>query len=133
MMTVYFSEAGNWLYPPLHAEIQLTGWLYDGGLPLWVAYGGAIFLALRHSYRLAVHASGTIADCATIIFAIQLFITGLCLTGPVFNTQFGIVFWLLAAVLYGCQRTLVYQEWYDAQVSEEETAEVDAEGEGAPA
>jgi hypothetical protein len=121
MMAVYFRDAGNWQYPPLHAEIQLTGWLYDGGLPLWICYVGAIALALRHSYRLAVHASGVLADCATIIFSIQLFITGLCLTGPVFNTQFGIVFWLLTAILYGCQRTLVYQEWYEAQSAEEES------------
>jgi hypothetical protein len=114
MMTVYFSEPSNWLYPALHAEIQLTGWLFDGGLPLWLFYGGAIVLALRHSYRVAVHGTDRLADCASIIFSIQLFIAGLCLTGPVFNTQFGIVFWLLTAVLYGCQRTMAAQEAYDA-------------------
>jgi hypothetical protein len=134
MMTVYFPYAGNWLYPALHAEIQLTGWLFDGGVPLWLCYGGAIVLALRNSYRLAVHADGTLADCATIIFSIQLFITGMCFTGPVFNTQFGIVFWLLAAILYGCHRTRFYQEWYDAQTAEAEAADAEmAQEEGTPA
>ena len=82
MMTVYFSEPANWMYPALHAEIQLTGWLYDGGLPLWLFYGGAILLALRHSYRVAVHGTDTLADCAATIFSIQLFIAGLCLHRP---------------------------------------------------
>ena len=124
MMTVYFSEPANWMYPALHAEIQLTGWLFDGGLPLWLFYGGAIVLALRHSYRVAVHGTEMLADCASIIFSIQLFIAGLCFTGPVFNTQFGIVFWLLTAVLYGCQRTMAAQEWDDSEhdaIGEEES------------
>ena len=125
MMTVYFRESGNWLYPALHAEIQLTGWLYDGGIPLWLCYGGAILLALRHSYRLAVHAAGTLSDCATIIFSIQLFIAGLCFTGPVFNTQFGIVFWLLTAVLHGCHRTMRYQAWCEEQEADQEAEEVE--------
>jgi len=122
MMSVYFDDVGNWQYPSLHAEIQLTGWLYDGGVLLWICYGGAIVMALRHSYRLAVHADGILADCATTIFSIQLFIAGLCFTGPVFNTQFGIVFWLLTAVLHGCQRTLMNQELYEAQQAEAESS-----------
>ena len=124
MMTVYFGESNNWQYPALHAEIQVTGWLYDGGVPLMVCYATAIILALRQSYRLAVHSTGTLCDCAMMVFAFQLFVAGLCFTGPVFNTQFGIVFWLATAVLHGAMRTMqedqAFAELEDAQLLEEE-------------
>ena len=42
MMTAYFGDPTNWQFPSLWAEIQPTGWLYDGGILLWVFYGGAI-------------------------------------------------------------------------------------------
>jgi hypothetical protein len=48
-------------------------------------------------------------------FAFQLLVAGLCLTGPVFNTQFGIVFWLVTAAIHGALRTLqdaeLHAEW----------------------
>ena len=42
MMSAYFGEPTNWQFPALWAEIQLTGWLYDGGVLLWIFYAGAI-------------------------------------------------------------------------------------------
>ena len=50
MMHVYFGDASMWEAPPIHVEIQPTGWLLDGGVPLWVAMGGAIAAGLRASY-----------------------------------------------------------------------------------
>ena len=46
-------------------------------------------------------------DYAAMVLTIQLFIAGLCFTGPVFNTQLGIRFWLVTAVLLGSERTLM--------------------------
>jgi hypothetical protein len=131
MMTVYFGEPSNWQYPALHAEIQVTGWLYDGGVLLMFCYSTAILIALRQSYRLAVHTTGTLCDCASMVFAFQLFVAGLCFTGPVFNTQFGIVFWLATAVLHGAMRTM-QDDVTNAELEDEELLAAEAAG-GSPA
>ena len=34
MMNRYFADKDDLLTPPLWVEIQWTGWLYDGGIPL---------------------------------------------------------------------------------------------------
>lgn len=109
MMAVYFGDSGNWQYPALHAELQPTGWLYDGGVLMWVFYGGALLVAMRHSYQVAVESMGFLNDLAAMVFSIQLLIVGLCFTGPVFNTQLGLLFWLSAAILYGAERTGVME------------------------
>ena len=61
MMQVYFGDPTLWQAPPIHVEIQPTGWLLDGGVPMWLLYGGALVMALRTRYRVAVHASATAA------------------------------------------------------------------------
>jgi hypothetical protein len=133
MMSVYFDEPGNWQNPPLYAEIQPTGWIFDGGVLMWLAYGGALLVAMRHSYRLAIGSFGILSDFATMIFLVQLMIAGLCLTGPVFNTQVGIMFWLATAMLYGCQRTLALQEWQAEADAEAEADEATRRQADAPA
>ena len=55
MMHVYFGDAVLWQAPPIHVEIQPTGWLLDGGVPLWVAMAGALVMALRTTYLVALH------------------------------------------------------------------------------
>jgi hypothetical protein len=75
-------------------------------------HGGAIVAAAYHSYRTALMHAGVLSDCAAMALAIQLLIVGLCFTGPVFNTQIGIMFWLTTALLAGCRRTLALEEWY---------------------
>jgi hypothetical protein len=119
MMSVYFDEPSKWRFPALHAEIQPTGWVYDGGLLLWLIYGVALFLAVRNSYRVAIDTTDRLHDLASMILSVQILIVGLCLTGPVFNTQLGIVFWLITAILFGAQRTLAL----------EPVSEVELEGE----
>jgi hypothetical protein len=110
MMSAYFGEATNWQYPPLWAEIQLTGWLYDGGVLLWTCYAGAIASATYHTYRIAGSRDTHLSDLATMVLTVQVLIIGLCFTGPVFNTQTGIVFWLLSASVFGAQRTVFLAE-----------------------
>jgi hypothetical protein len=38
---------------------------------------------------------------AAIVLSIQFAIIGLCLTGPVFNTQLGVLFWFVTSALHG--------------------------------
>ena len=102
MMNVLFGDPTLWEAPPIHVEIQPTGWLLDGGVPMWLLYGGAIFMALRASYRVAVRAaSPSLQDVATLVLCMQVTIVGLCFTGPMFNTQLGILFWAVTGALYG--------------------------------
>jgi hypothetical protein len=132
MMSAYFPEPSSWQYPALYAEIQLTGWLFDGGLIMWLLYPAALALALRQSYRLAVEPNGPLNDLAMMVMAMQLLIAGLCFTGPVFNTQIGIIFWLATAILAGCNRTLSIQAWEASlETSVDEPAETIAQPLGA--
>jgi hypothetical protein len=105
LMNAYFGEADNRIHPPLWAEIQITGWLYDGGILMWLLYGGAIMAALIFAYRVAArHPDTNLANLAKIIFVLQLALAGACFGGPVFNTSGGIVFWVLTSALYGASR-----------------------------
>jgi hypothetical protein len=105
MMQVLFADSTMWLAPPIHVEVQPTGWLLDGGLPLLVLYAGALASALQFSYRLAVNASSArVQDVATVLLCAQLAIVALCLTGAVFNTQLGIQFWAVTGALFGATR-----------------------------
>ena len=105
MMHVLFGDSTMWLAPPIHVEIQPTGWLLDGGVPLVLVYAGALVIALRSAYKLALHAtSGTLQNLSSVLLCVQLTIAGLCLAGPVFNTQLGIQFWAMAGALAGAAR-----------------------------
>lgn len=101
MMHVYFGDSAMWDAPPIHVEIQPTGWLLDGGVPMWILMGGAILAGLRATYLVAVSATGSIQESATMILCLQLTLLVICLTGPAFNTQMGIQYWALTAALWG--------------------------------
>jgi hypothetical protein len=76
--------------------------LLDGGVPLWFLYGGALTAAVLFSYRSATLArTRTLRDAATISLGLQLTIICLCMSGPAFNTQLGILFWGVTGALFG--------------------------------
>ena len=101
MMHVYFGDSAMWEAPPIHVEIQPTGWLLDGGVPLWITMGAALAAGLRASYLVAVRANGSLQESGTAILCLQLTLLAICLSGPAFNTQLGIQFWALTAALWG--------------------------------
>jgi hypothetical protein len=101
MMQLLFGDPTLWQAPPIHVEIQPTGWLLDGGVPLLLVYIGAILAALRLSYRIAVDGTSHLQDLAAALLCVQLAIAGLSLSGPTFNTQLGIQFWAVAGALAG--------------------------------
>jgi hypothetical protein len=129
MMSTYFGDATNWQFPALWAEIQLTGWLYDGGVLLWVFYAGAIATAVRYTYTIAGSSETHLSDLATMVLSVQVLVIGLCFTGPVFNTQMGIVFWLLSASVYGAERTALLSEYeaFEGEPAEEQSDDACAE------
>lgn len=106
MMNSYFG-ADRPDSPVLWAEIQPQGWLYDGGVPLWLLYGSALAGSLLFTYRLAgsTRYGPLIPLAAALVFCVNAVITGSGLTGPAFNTTMGLEYWLLLALLYGAART----------------------------
>lgn len=108
MMYVYFGDPTDLASPPIHAEIQLTGWLLDGGVLMWVFYGGAVLVALISTYRLTQQRrSAPVADLATVVLAVLVLVVGMSLAGPVFNTQTGVLFWFLSGAMYGAGASLL--------------------------
>jgi multidrug efflux pump subunit AcrB len=99
----------------------MTGWLYDGGVLMWIFYPAALLTAMAFSYRLATHRESSLNEPAMIVLTIQLLLVGLCFTGPLFNTQVGMTFWLATAMLYGAMRTQALE--FDEAAEEAETDE----------
>jgi hypothetical protein len=102
MMSVYFGDPTDLAAPPIYVEIQLTGWLLDGGVFMWLFYGGGIAAAVITGLRLTrFRPPLIIGDLSTIVLAFMALVIGMSFAGPVFNTQTGILFWFLAGALYG--------------------------------
>jgi hypothetical protein len=102
MMQLLFGDSTMWQAPPIHVEIQPTGWLLDGGVPLLFLAFGALCVSFRQSYRLVIGTSIThVQDLAIALFCVQVSIAALCLSGPAFNTQLGIQFWAITGALFG--------------------------------
>jgi hypothetical protein len=111
MMDVYFKDPAAWQTPPIHVEIQITGWLLDGGILMWVFYGGALYAACRLAYTSVVDRSiEPLQYLAAIVLSFQLAVIGLCLAGPVFNTQLGVLFWTVTGALFGTRRALLHAD-----------------------
>lgn len=106
MMGVYFGDPERPDSPPLWAEIQITGWLYDGGVPLWLLYGAGICASMLFLFRVALSPCyGTVVPvAATIAFCVNCNIVGASFSGPSFNTTMGLQYWLLVALVYGAAR-----------------------------
>jgi len=102
-----------WQAPAIHVEVQVTGWLLDGGIPLVLLYVGALFVALRYTYTHAVAPDRTWQDSAVIVLCMQLILISLCLTGPVFNTQMGIMFWAVTGALFGATLRRDRDPWHE--------------------
>lgn len=101
MMYLYFGSASA--SKPIWVEIQLTGWVLDGGFPMLFLYGAALLLAFWVSWRLAVR--GSFRDqlwlYSALVFAYNLGALAWCFSYPVFMSQMGLELWLLNALLFG--------------------------------
>lgn len=106
MMNTYFGDESDPNSPPIYVEPQVTGWLLDGGLPMWVLYGGAVLVSLFAAFELVGGRHAAASGFAGLVLPVLVFIAGLGMAGPIFNTQTGIIFWLLAAAVEGTARTI---------------------------
>ncbi len=100
MMYVYFSNYEAELQPLIWAEIQITGWLLDGGIPLVVAYYGAIFITLFSLYSLAARIGDRAESFhASVAFCLGMLVLGSTFAGPTFNTAAGLQFWFVSGLI----------------------------------
>jgi hypothetical protein len=100
MMTHYFGVYDTSPSPPLYAEIQITGWLFDGGIALLIAYPLAVLASLSGLYRMAGNRHHVLAFPALIAICMNLFIVIQGFAGPTFNTTGGMQYWLVAALVF---------------------------------
>jgi len=104
MMNAYFGDPSAYQSEPIHAEIQLTGWLLDGGFLMWFLYGGAIITALLMVFRIAGRRQDPeLGEAAVCVGAAAVFVVGMSFAGPAFNTQLGVLFWFLIGALHGSE------------------------------
>ncbi len=101
MMFYYFGDPGNSKNPGLWAEIQWTGWLYDGGIALVLVYALAIALAFRVSYKIALNErSAELAILAALVFAYDVGVLAATFDSCFFIGGGGLDFWMLNAMLF---------------------------------
>lgn len=97
----YFGNESNPDSPPLWVEIQATGWLYDGGLPLLVVGYWAVAAACVLSVRIALRSrDDRLADAAGVVAATNCAALFATFGYPFFISQGGLMFWVLNAALY---------------------------------
>jgi hypothetical protein len=101
MMSYYFGDPGNTRNPGLWAEIQWTGWLYDGGVALVLAYSLAIALAFRTAYTISLNnRSVELATLAALVFAYDVGVLAATFDSCFFIGGGGLDFWMLNAMLF---------------------------------
>jgi hypothetical protein len=106
MMYYYFGDRGNTAPEPFWIELQWTAWLVDGGIPLALAYFGAVVVACATAWRLAVaRREGALSVWAGVVLAYNIGAVALTFSYPIFVSQAGMEFWLLNALVYSafCQ------------------------------
>jgi hypothetical protein len=103
MMRTYTENYINVSDPPaIWAEIQMTGWLLDGGFLMWILYGGAILSSLAYSYRTASkHSDPELRYLAGIVLTLNAVTVLMAWDAPVFNSGLGGEFWKLSSALAG--------------------------------
>ncbi len=108
MVNVYFGDNSNPERAPIWAEIQWTGWVLDGGLPLVIAYVIAIAAAIRQAMKIALAAGpNALWIWAAVIVAYDFGALAVTFNYPLFIGQGGMEFWLLNAALFtGAQRSV---------------------------
>jgi hypothetical protein len=105
MTAVYFSDLSNIDAQSIWAEIQIAGWLIDGGVILLFLYCSALVATALHEWRLATNGSHPlIRISAAVILAANAGTFALIMSFTPFMTQIGLQYWFLAGALHGAVR-----------------------------
>jgi hypothetical protein len=86
---------------PFWVEIQLGGWVIDGGIPLLVLYSIAILMALLSMLRIALRCRDPdLALWAGAVLALGISVVAACFVGCPFIGPTGMQFWILVAMVH---------------------------------
>lgn len=106
-MNLYFGDNSNPFTQAIYVEIQWTGWLLDGGVPLILAYCLALYLACRTAWAIATQRHlGDFSLWGGLILAYNVGALAITFNYPLFISQGGMEFWLLNAVLFAAARQI---------------------------
>jgi hypothetical protein len=106
MMNFYFGDNSNPETASIWAEIQWTGWLLDGGVPLVLAYTAALVVAILTAARCALDRRvGTLSTIAAIVVAYDIGIVATTFNSCPFIGSGGVEFWVLNAAVYAVYRS----------------------------
>ncbi|MDM3849275.1 MAG: hypothetical protein PT119_04660 [Aphanizomenon gracile PMC627.10] len=107
MMNNYFGDNTYLESQPIYVEIQWTGWLLDGGVPLILAYVAALYLAGITAWKIAINRKlGDFALWGGLVFAYNLGAIAITFNYPIFNSQGGMELWLLNAALFAATNNI---------------------------
>ncbi len=96
MMCYYFGDRQTMIW----SEIQWTGWLLDGGVPLVLTYAAALGMAFWLNFQIIRRLKpGRLLFCAALVSAYGLGAVASTLASCSFSTTFGFTFWLLFAAI----------------------------------
>jgi hypothetical protein len=101
MMNHYFGDNSNPFTGPLWAEIQVTGWLYDGGVPFIIAYVIAIFFVFKVCWETAIDRRfSMLSFWAAVMLAYNFSVIASTFSSSLLIGQAGLEFWLLNTALF---------------------------------
>ena len=104
MMNSYFGDNTNPQSEAIWAEIQWTGWLLDGGVPLILAYVLALLIAARFAWWVAGRGTQNLWVWGSLLLAYNVGAFALTFSYPIFISQSGLELWLLNAALFAAWR-----------------------------
>ncbi len=105
MTYVYFGDANYPESPEMWVEIQWTGWLYDGGIPLILCYVIALTTTCVMTWRIAIsRLPGNLPILAALVLAYDVGCIAVTFNCPIFIGQNGLEFWLLNTATFVAAR-----------------------------
>ena len=97
MINSYFGAADRALW----VEIQWSGWLIDGGVPLCLAFGAAMLVAILTAARIAMSwRAGDLAPWAAVIAGYAVGMAAMTFNATPFAGTTGVEFWFMLAALF---------------------------------
>lgn len=110
MVYQYFGDKTAFARRSIYVEIQWTGWLLDGGVPLIIAYVAAIALAFITAVRVTLIRNSDLWLAGALLVAYNFGAFAACFVYPFFIGQGGMELWLLNAALFAAARTALEEK-----------------------
>lgn len=102
MIAYYFFDPTNFDSPSIWAEIQIAGWLIDGGLVVLTTYSLALIVTAAYEWRVTRWASDDrVRATGAVVLAANVGTAMLCITFTPFLTAIGLQYWFLSGALFG--------------------------------